>query len=135
MTTEKFICAMCKQHLHISLSDVEVFVKNRIFGLTHKKELHHCGFEGIFEDNIPYVAFLYLPNDPSTELLAQYGFNKWNGKVEFFDTSIGIEKKSYFKKILRELLNETDSILKLPNLQHKEDKIKKLIEDKFSISK
>jgi len=133
MAVVKLICAICRNQVQVNLEDLEIFVPDRIWGLKREPKIHYCGHESIFGfDSFPiYSSFLYKKGDKAADLLSKFGLSKWAGKVKFRFLETGTESKDYFKKILRELLEEADSILKNQKIDMPEEKIRLLIQDKL----
>ena len=124
------ICVFCGKA--VSADRWEPFVPNRIWGLAHKWTEHEHDHQSVFaegqEDS--YSSFLINRDDKAANLVAKYGFSRWKNKVVFHYLVSGSESKEEFKRLLKELLEEIDSILQ-SELPSKEDKIRLLVVDKF----
>lgn len=132
MVTEEFVCMLCGTKLNLDKSDLEEFVPGRIWGLTHEKELHHCGHESAFAKDEPlFAAFVAKEGDKAAQQLSKFEFSKWKGKMQFHMLERGVESKDYFKQILKELVEEIDFILKSEKIPNPEEKIRLIILDKL----
>jgi len=132
MATEKFICAICGEHLHIDPNKLEEFVPGRLWGLKLSEKIHSCGHESVFARGEPiYSAFLYKPGDAAMELLSKVELSKWRDKAYFHYIEEGVQDKEEFKQVMCRLIDEVDSILKNPKIRDKEDRVRLIAQDKL----